>query len=817
MDFRIGNFRMTSLPKFLLIGIFFLWSGALYGQATENIVQGKVVNPDHVPVFLATISLYSIDGKLIASSMTDSTGCFQIMYKLTGTYYLLIKHLGYKELRSSSFNPSNGDVGTLHLLRQENTLEAAEVEGKKKLFSIDGGTVVYHVENSIGSQDISAFDALKRSPGVQIENDTDITLNGKSGVQILLDGKQTFLSGKELSDILKSMSSNNLKSIEIINNPSARYDATGAAGIINIKTKKNQTKGLNGNISTAFAYGVSPKQLENLAFNYRVNRINVYGTYNHTLGYYNYLYGTDRQQNGKSYDSHTIDVDKRQKMAAQVGVDYFIDEKNTVGFLANGNFIFGGGLTNTATAITTPPSTTVEETLDAINDYYGQNTKRYNFNLNYKYEDTIGHSLNIDADYGLFGKWNKNMQSNIYRDNQHVVTDENLYRTLNDIDIDLKGLKIDYATRLWGGKLETGAKYSAVGSKNNANFYHVKQSKDSLDNRRSNDFHFDEHISSAYVDYKRSIGAWSLQGGLRLEYASSNGTLLYQEYGAGLNEHINRKFTNFFPFFSIATQLTAKQTLSLSYAKRIERPAYQDLNPFVYMLDELSFWKGNPFLVPSLTQRFSLLYSVKNSTIIGINYAYTDQLNAKVTDTLEQDKIMMISKNVGTQQHWSLSMTQTYSPRPWWDMTFNGLLYYIYNDVSFDQYQNLNLRQTAGRAGLLQTFKLPFQMRAEVSVVYNSKRLGGANTISRPVSQADIAFQKSVLKDKATIRLAITDIYKGNQVKYTQNLPGLLSSSYGYFESRQVRLSFNYSFSSGATKDQRNRKSALESESGRIQ
>jgi hypothetical protein len=168
---------------------------------------------------------------------------------------------------------------------------------------------------------------------VQIENDTDITLNGKSGVQILLDGKQTFLSGKELSDLLKSMSSNNLKSIEIINNPSARYDATGAAGIINIKTKKNQTKGLNGNISTAFAYGVSPKQLENLAFNYRVNRINVYGTYNHTLGYYNYLYGTDRQQNGKSYDSHTIDVDKRQKMAAQVGVDYFIDEKNTVGFL----------------------------------------------------------------------------------------------------------------------------------------------------------------------------------------------------------------------------------------------------------------------------------------------------------------------------------------------------------------------------------------------------------------------------------------------------------------------------------------------------
>jgi len=121
--------------------------------------------------------------------------------------------------------------------------------------------------------------------------------------------------------------------------------------------------------------------LENLAFNYRVNKINVFGTYNHTLGYYN-----DRQlKNGKFYDSYMIDVDKLQKMAAQTGVDYFIDEKNTVGFFVNGNFIFGGGLTNTATAIATIPHTTIEESLDAVNDYYGQNTKRYNFNLNYKY------------------------------------------------------------------------------------------------------------------------------------------------------------------------------------------------------------------------------------------------------------------------------------------------------------------------------------------------------------------------------------------------------------------------------------------------
>jgi len=808
---------MASLPKLLLIGIIFLYSGLLYGQSIEKVIRGKVISPEMTPVFLATVSLYNIDNKLISSTRTDSTGTFQIVHNLKEKYYLLIRHLSYHELKSSLVSPANGNVGTVQLFRQENTLEAVEVECKRKLLSVDGGSVIYHIENSIAGQDISAFEALKRAPGVQIENETDITLNGKSGVQILLDGKQTFLSGKELSDLLKSMSSNNLKSIEILHSPSARYDATGAAGMINIKTKKNQTKGLNGTISTAFAYGTSPKQLETVGFNYRVNRINIFGTYNHTLGNYNYMYGTSRRQNGKSYDSRTIDVDKRQKMASQVGVDYFINDKNTVGFLANGNFIFGGGLTNTATAIATVPSTTVEETLDAINDYYGQQTKRYNFNLNYKYEDTLGHSLNVDADYGLFDKWNKNLQSNTYRDLQSTIVDENLYRTLNDIDIDLKGLKIDYTSRLWGGKLETGAKYSAVSSKNNTRFYHVTGSGDSLDNRRSNDFHFDERISSAYVDYQRSIASWSFQAGIRLESARSKGTLIYREQGADFNEHINRKFINLFPFVSVTRQMTNQQTLSLSYAKRIERPAYQDLNPFVYMLDELSFWKGNPFLIPSLTQRFTLLYSLKSSTIVALTYAYTDQLNAKVTDTLEQDKIMMISKNVGTQKHWSLSLTQTYSPKPWWDITFNGLLYYIHNDVSFDQYRDLSIKQTAGRVSLVQTFKLPLKIRGELSTVYNSKRLSGANTISRPISQVDIALQKPILKDKATIRVAITDIYKGNQIKYTQNLPGLLSSSYGYYESRQVRLSFSYRFSSGVAKDQRNRKSALESESGRIQ
>lgn len=796
---------------FLLLLLSF---GTLFAQ--KQTVSGLVVNQQRDPLSLATVTLHASDDKLVANVTTNATGQFRIAFDSLGEFFVRVRHVGYQDFSSPHFEVVLSELDTIVLLPLVHALDAVEVNAKKKLLEVEGGTIIYHVEHAIGALDISVLEALKKAPGVYVENESAITLNGQSGVQILIDGRQTYLSGKELTDLLKSLSSNNIKSIEIISSPTAKYDAAGQAGIINIKTKKNQIKGINGSLTTIMAYGVSAKQLQNIALSYRVDKVNIFGSYNHTLGNYNYVYGTNRQQNGKSYDSHTIDVDKRQKMSSQVGMDYYLNDKNTIGFVANGNFIFGGGRTDTHTDIGNSPFNTIIESLDAVNDYYGQGTSRYNFNANYKYEDTLGYSLSIDADYGLFDKWNKNLQTNIYRDNEDLITTDNLYRTLNGIDIDLKGVKLDYGMKLWNGKLEAGLKYSYVGSINDSRFYHVVASSDSLDHRRSNDFHFGEAVSAAYIDYKRNIGKLSLQGGLRVENASSEGKLFYKQNNVGSDEVISRDFTNLFPFFSVSLLPTAHSTMSFSYAKRIDRPAYQDLNPFIYMLDELSFWQGNPFLNPSLTHRLTFLYSLKRSTIVTFNFSYTDQLTAKIIDTLDTEKIVMISKNLGTQKHWSLNLTQQLSVKPWWDMTFNGLLYYIDNAVSFDEYRNFELKQFAGRASLVQAFKMPFKMKGELTAVYNSKRLSGANTLSRSISQVDVAVQKNLLQDRATIRFAVTDIYKGNKSRYSQNFPGFTSSSYGYYESRQARLSFSYRFSEGKIKTQRSRKSALESESGRM-
>ncbi|RYE27236.1 MAG: hypothetical protein EOP45_01880 [Sphingobacteriaceae bacterium] len=792
----------------------------IYNSATaQNLIKkitGHVVDERREPVHLASASLIRSDGTLVSQSPTDMAGNFNIQISGSGKVFLKVTYVGFREYRSGLFNIADTTFHLIEMTPLSTTLKGVEVQAKKSIIELDGSTLVYNVTQSVTAQGGTALEALKRTPGVNVENESNLTLNGKSGVLVLIDGKQTYLSGKDLADFLKTLPASTIRSISVMNTPSAKYEASGTVGIINIKTSKLQVSGINSTVTTGLAYGLSLKQNEDIALNYRTKKINFFGNYSHFLGHYNYQYGTDRQQSGKSYDSRTDDLDDRKKLLGRLGLDYMLNSKNVIGILISGNYLYGGGATATKTKITIPPSDAVDQTLDAFNDYYGQQTKRYNLNLNYKYEDTSGHVLNVDADYGSFAKWNGNLQSNLYRDANGTALNETKYRILNTINIDLKGAKVDYTAKFLKGQFETGLKYSSVISGNDARFLHAGKAVDSLDNRRSNVFRYDERISSGYVNYKKDLAKWSVQAGLRMESTSSTGTLAYQIPSGDSTAIIKRNYTNLFPSFSLNFKPGPVHNLSFAYARRIERPAYQDLNPFVYLLDELSFWQGNPFLKPQLVNRFSFQYAYHSTTIVGLSYSHTSQFFANVVDTVQVEKIVIMTKNLGQQNNWSLTVNQLFKPAKWWDASLNGLVYYLQNDIVFDQYRSLNLQRLALRVALQQTLKLPFKTTGEAAFTYNSKRLSGANNISNPVSQLDLGLQKSVLSNKATLRLAVTDIYKGSQSRYTQSLPGLNATSYGYYEARQIKLNFTYRFAGSSVKAPRNRNSALDNESGRI-
>jgi hypothetical protein len=788
----------------------------LYGQTTPQQVKGQVIDEAEKPLPAATVLLLDTKNTEAGKAIADSNGHFNILHNLKGVYTLSITHTGYKPYRSEPFTIGSRNFGNIQLAASAD-LEAVTVQSKQKTIEIEGGNIIFNVAKSINAQGVDALEVLRKAPGVYVDNQNNISLNGKQGALILLDGKQTYLSGRELADLLKSMPSSAIRSIEIINTPGAKYDAAGSAGIINIKTNKSQVKGFAGTLTTGLAMGVTLKQNQDLSFNYRKNKYNLYGSYNHILGNYNYVYGSDRTQSNKRYNSATDDVDKRQKMGARLGLDYNLDKQQTIGLLLTGNFVFGGGLTETRTDIGPANSSIVEQTLTAANDYYFQQTDRYNANLNYKYENEKGTVLNLDADYGFFRKGNRNLQSNSYTGPQQNILSQNLYRSFNNIDINLRAFKLDYTTNIWKGTLEAGGKYSSISTANNARFFHVLSYGDSLDDRRTNYFAFKEQIASAYLSYKKKAGKWTFQGGLRMENTDSKGSLSFKSGGNDSSQNITRNYTNFFPSVSASLQANEANSFSLSWSRRLDRPAYQDLNPFIYLLDELSFWQGNPFLQPQYTHKITLQYVHKSSTVIAVSYLHTNEYSARITDTLQTSKIVMIPRNLGLQKIWSFSLTQTYTPFKWWDITFNGTLNHVQNDIAFDQYRNMDLKQLAGRASLQQRFKLPFALIGEVSSYFNTRRLTGANEVTNGVNQVDLGIQKTVLKNKGTIRLALTDIYKGNRATSQQSFEGFRSTGYGYYEARQLRLNFTYKFAEASNiKGPRTRNSALDNENGRI-
>jgi len=811
-------YQMLS-DQIIVIGSLRLLNQSAAGPA-KILLSGSIVNPEGQPVPFATVTLME-NNVQVNGGISSEQGAFQFAHLLEGnkSYQLKLSSLGYETLKinfqqlASDLNPKV--FGKIILTPIAKNLKEVNISGNQKVIEMDGSNIVFNVSKSINAQGSNALELLGRAPGVTVGSDNNISLNGKSGAAILIDGKQTYLSGREIAELLKSMSSSDIKSIEIISSPGAKYDASGTAGIINVKTLKSNIQGFSAATTTGVSYGVYLRNNQDISLNYRKNRLNLYGNYSHFIGNYSYLYGADRIQENKFYNSFTDDIDKRNKMGSRLGADYAIDKKQTLGILLNGNFLFGGGITDTRTQIGEAGSQRIDQVLTAINDYYYQQTQRYNMNLNYKYEDTLGRIINFDADYGDFRKRAGNLQSNTYTAGQ-VIESDNLYRSLNAIDIGLWALKADYTSNLWKGKLETGAKYSSVNTDNDSRFLEIQTDGEMLDPTRSNRFAYREKIAAAYINYRKDFGKWQLQGGLRVEHSASRGNLDQRSPIAGDQKSTSRHYTNLFPFFSAAIKPSASNSFSLSYSRRIDRPAYQNLNPFIYLLDELSFWQGNPFLQPQLSHRLLFQYAYKSSTIVGLSYTRTNNFSVEVTDTIDQTRIVMVPRNLGIQDHLALTLNQSINPYSWWSMNFNGTLFRLHNDIDFGARRKLDLKQLAARFSLLQNFKLPGHFNAEITGFYNSRKLSGANQFPNATSQIDLGLQRSFMANKAILRLVFSDIYKGSKATSVQQVAGLYIRNYSYFETRQVKLNFSYRFSNGNSKGPRSRSSALENENGRI-
>ncbi|MCF0069128.1 TonB-dependent receptor [Dyadobacter sp. CY261] len=780
-------------------------------------ITGLVKNQQNEPVGFAAVSVnQSKDSTLVKADVADEQGAFKITGVSEGKYFLRISAVGQQLHNSATFDVSGRDVNlpAITMAPEAKQLNEVKVTGTKPLIEVKNDRMVFNVEASINATGSNALDLLQRSPGVQVDRDENILVRGKTGVRIYIDGRPSPLAGKDLASTLKSMNSADIEAIEIITNPSAKFDAAGDLGIINIRLKKNAKLGTNGNISLGGMFGITPKYNASLNLNHRDKKVNIFGNYGFNQGAWHNTTYDDQILNNVAYNKLWKGIWRDTTHSAKIGADYFINSKNTLGFSANGRLSNHNGGGESETFISKRNNLTADSLILSSRTSNPEKNKNLNVNVNYRYADTTGHELNIDTDYGIFSSRGISYQPNKYQ--FQTTSDEPIernYVTKTPVDITIKSFKVDYEQPFKKGKLGYGVKLSDVKSDNTFNFYNVLQNTEVIDTNRSNRFKYLERVYAAYINYNISLGKkWDVQAGLRAERTKSLGDLT--SYKHNDLDKVDTTYLSFFPSGAISFRASKNHTWNLNYSRRINRPSYQNLNPFEYRIDELVYSKGNPFLKPEYANSFKLSHVYKGILTTSLGYRRTKFPVVGLRIPYDSSRTYFITQNLDYSQGFSLDVSITRPITKWWEFNFNVSAYHNLWKASLDNGIVVNNRTTAFNLNGQNTFKLKNNWMVELSGWYNSpyRRID----YNWQMGMVDVGVQKKFWKENASLKMTFSDVFHTARGGYTSAYAGIETRLRFRFEGQMLRVNFNYRFGSKEIKAARNRRSGSEDELNRI-
>lgn len=658
---------------------------------------------------------------------------------------------------------------------------------------MEQGKIVFSPQNSLTQASGTAIDALKSMPNVMVDSQNRLSIGGKGNVLVLINGKATYMQPEDLANYLKSIPISQIKRTELMLVPPAAYEAQGGAGAVNIVLDKKAMEGTFVSLNNGVSYWWHPRQNTELQLQHSVKKGILRLGYNHQVGHYGMDYGSERLQDGRRYESPTDDTEKRKTMAGHLGFDYLPDDHHTLGVQLSANGLFGKGTTSTTTRIFSPANM-LEKTLWGYNDYFMQKANRYSVNTYYTFQPSEEEHYQVDMDYAFFDGGSGNRQPNVYWDANGVELSRELYLSENDRKIHILAASFKSELPLWGGSLGAGTKFSQVFSANSFQFYKHSSAGDVLDKNRSNAFDFKEGIFAVYAQYHYPFNEhWSAEVGVRNETTFSKGTLR-PEIGSGHLAEVNKKaYTNFFPTMSVQYQWEDGGELFLGYSTRINRPEYQNLNPFEYLLDELSYWKGNPFLLPEKIQKVTLSGAVKKMSFSMV-YSYSADFFSSMMEPYEHNKIISIPQNIGQQYHWLLSAYRAIDWGEGWQTVLTPEVSYMENRGTVVEGTPLHLHRWQWGATIEQRFKLPWAVKGELTGVYHSRRLTGINEIAKPSGGIDLGLQRNFMGNRLTATLSFTDIFHTQRWDSESHLPNLDVYAWGNSETRQLKLNVRYQF-----------------------
>lgn len=781
-------------------------------------ISGNVYDSKGEALAFSTILLLSEDSSLVRSALTDSSGHFFINVSEPAYYHIKVSYVGFTTFIGQPFELKT-DVPValpdiiLDISRE--SLEEVVVKAERPLIEARPDKTVLNVEGNTLAAGRDVLELMNLAPGVMVDFNENITLRGRSGVRVHINGRPSHLSAQDLASFLKSKQASEIQAIEVITAASSKYEAEGSAGIINIILKKEKSLGTNGTLGLGYQVGMRQRYNGYLSGNHRNRVINIYGDYGlYSAQDYNKIQ-LSREQFTRLFDQVTFMGGSSKNHSIRLGTDISLSKNSTLSLLFHKNINTIIDLFESRTNISQVGSTKTDSILLSNSD--GDKSKiSTNLNANYQYKWGNGKLLNLDADYGGFTSEEVQFQPNSYYDESlTTILQEASYLIDQPRSIKVYSFKSDYEQDAFRGRFSVGLKSSIVKTENNFQFFNVVNNQSILDTDRSNDFTFIENINSLYVNYaqrddKDKVG---FHVGVRMEQTNSEGDLM--ALIPTNNQNVKRTYLDFFPSGGVIYQVGKYHQMRLSYSRRIGRPNYQQLNPFENKLDELTFQKGNPFLRPEYANEYEIGHTYKGRYSVSFSYSLTNGQISRIVEAADESASVITNLNLNRTEHLGLSISAPFSLGQWYEARANLTGYKIHTTAGLSDNKKIDLDATALNIYFQNSFKLTKKIKLELTQRFSSPTVKGTMKL-KSFSALDLGVQMAVLAGKGRLRIAVSDVFQKSIRRGTSTVGDLYLTSIARNDSRRLRIDLSYRFGNDQVKTARHRALGAKDENARI-
>ncbi len=773
---------MLKLLYLLLFAPFFAYS--------QIEIRGTVKDSLNTPIEFANVFLTNQSNDIVTGTITNQRGAFNLPVK-KGSYTLTISFMGYEDWTQEVTLNENKDFENIMLSKSKNKLNEVVITASKPLVERKVDRLVFNVENSISATGGDALDALKITPRIKVKND-QISMIGKNGMSVMIDDRLIQLSRDDLINFLKTIKSDNIKSIEVITNPPAKYDAEGNNGMVNIKLKKAKADSWSNAIRSAYKQATHPSFSVGNNFTYQKNRLSLLldvsankdiNIYTNDIKYY---YPKEHWVN-KIYNKSSIN-----RVSTILNVGYNLSNTLNIGFQYLGNI---GTLKKNETSssnIYDIENLNLTRTLESVGNAKNE-TNNHSFNLNLlKKLDTLGKQFTVDVDYFIYDL-NKNnnfnsQDSNLISSNVSTENvDNNNLQKINNFSTKIDfNMPNQWASLSFGGRMSFTETNSNIDiSQYNTTNQPVVTVLNQIDN-----FTYNENIQAVYFSASKKLGTkWEGKVGLRAESTQNKG------YSKTTNQTNKNDYFKLFPTFYFSYLLNKENTFAISYGRRVNRPSYSNLNPARWYLTPTSYEEGNPFLQPSFTSNFELSHSYKDLLTTTLSFSHTqDGFGQLTVHDLENDTQNFIRRNYYNYSLFSWSEYVNYSVFPWWNANAEALIYYTETNT-YTEYLQPKYSGWGGYFSTTNDFILNKNktILAQLTYEYNYPTIFNENR-TEEYSSLVIGLKILLYQKKLQIALNANNILGTDRIKTSNITQGIFQTFRQYYDTQYVRLSLSYKF-----------------------